>query len=136
MKKKLYLPISLILGASGIYAQDMDSVARWAAVAGYEIRVFPDGEKEHFAGPGITYNRAGNIDLKLDVYTAGPETVTRPTVIYIHGGGWVHLRKDERMFYVLPYLVRGMNAVNVEYRLANVARAPAAVEDVRCAVKW
>jgi acetyl esterase/lipase len=40
------------------------------------------------------------------------------------------------MFYFLSYLARGMNAVNVEYRLANVAKAPAAVEDVRSALHW
>jgi acetyl esterase/lipase len=30
----------------------------------------------------------------------------------------------------------GLNVVNVEYRLAKVALAPAAVEDCRCALKW
>jgi acetyl esterase/lipase len=30
----------------------------------------------------------------------------------------------------------GMNVVNVEYRLARVAQAPAAVEDCRCALRW
>jgi acetyl esterase/lipase len=29
-----------------------------------------------------------------------------------------------------------MNVVNVEYRLARVAQAPAAVEDCRCALRW
>jgi acetyl esterase/lipase len=115
---------------------DSQSVAQWAAASAYDIRCFPDGEKEPLAGSGIVYYRADNVDLKLDVFTPGPETVVRPTVIYIHGGGWVHLRKEERLFYFMSYLARGMNAVNVEYRLANVARAPAAVEDVRCALQW
>ncbi len=30
----------------------------------------------------------------------------------------------------------GMNVVNVEYRLARIAQAPAAVEDCRCALRW
>ena len=30
----------------------------------------------------------------------------------------------------------GFNVVNVEYRLGRVARAPAAVEDCRCALRW
>src|SRR5437867_6806106 len=30
----------------------------------------------------------------------------------------------------------GLNVVNVEYRLARVAQAPAAVEDCRCALRW
>jgi acetyl esterase/lipase len=134
--KPALVSLALALSAARIAAQDSDPVARWAAVAAYEIRVFPDGEKDHMGGPGIVYNRAGNVDLKLDVFTPGPETVVRPTLIYYHGGGWVHLRKEDRAFYTLPYLVRGMDVVNVEYRLANVARAPAAVEDARCAVHW
>jgi len=37
---------------------------------------------------------------------------------------------------VLPYLHMGWAAVNVEYRLADVSKAPAAVEDCRCALRW
>lgn len=115
---------------------DSQLVSEWAASAAYDIRIFPDGEKEPLAGPGIVYCRSGGVELKLDVFTPGPETIVRPTVIYIHGGGFVHLRKEERAMYFLSYLARGMNAVNVEYRMANVARAPAAVEDVRSALHW
>jgi acetyl esterase/lipase len=37
---------------------------------------------------------------------------------------------------LLPYLTSGWTVVNVEYRLARVAQAPAAVEDCRCALHW
>jgi acetyl esterase/lipase len=37
---------------------------------------------------------------------------------------------------VVPYLQMGFAAVNVEYRLAKVSLAPAAVEDCRCALHW
>ena len=30
----------------------------------------------------------------------------------------------------------GWNVVNVEYRLARVSQAPAAVEDCLCALRW
>jgi acetyl esterase/lipase len=46
------------------------------------------------------------------------------------------LKKEDRILYLLPYLARGMNTVNVEYRVANQALAPAAVEDCRCALRW
>jgi acetyl esterase/lipase len=36
----------------------------------------------------------------------------------------------------LPYLEMGMAVVNIDYRLASVAPAPAAVEDCRCALHW
>ena len=40
------------------------------------------------------------------------------------------------MLRLLPYLEMGFAVVNVEYRLARVALAPAAVEDGRCALRW
>lgn len=36
----------------------------------------------------------------------------------------------------LPYLESGWAVVNVEYRMADDAHAPAAVEDCRCALRW
>src|SRR5207253_767399 len=118
------------------YAQELDPVTAWATHAAYELRFFPDHERSPLAGSGIVYGRASNIDLKLDVITPGPETVVRPTLIYIHGGGWVHLAREDRLLWLLPYWAQGMNTVNVDYRLANQALAPAAVEDCRCALRW
>jgi acetyl esterase/lipase len=54
----------------------------------------------------------------------------------IHGGGWVHYRSDNQIFNSLAFLTQNMDVVNVDYRLANQARAPAAVEDCRCALRW
>ena len=119
-----------------LVAQDLDPAIAWATLASYQIRVFPNPELEPLESPGLVYYRAGNIDLKVSVFTPGPETIVRPTVLYIHGGGWVHYTKDNMIFSLLPYLARGMDVVNVDYRQANQARAPAAVEDCRCALHW
>ena len=35
-----------------------------------------------------------------------------------------------------PWLEMGWQVVNVEYRLARVSQAPAAVEDCLCALRW
>jgi acetyl esterase/lipase len=115
---------------------EMDDATWWATVAATEFIVFPDHVREPRARGSIVYGRAGNIELELNIVTAGPETRTRPTMIFIHGGGWVLLRKEDRFMNLLPYLARGMNGVNLEYRLAHQALAPAAVEDCRCALRW
>src|SRR5262245_15063108 len=115
---------------------ELDPITRWATIAAIDFRVFPDHERTPLASHSITYKRANNIDLTLNVITAGPESQVRPTVLYIHGGGWVHLSKEDRFFFVLPYLARGMNAVHLEYRTASQALAPAAVEGCRCALRW
>ena len=37
---------------------------------------------------------------------------------------------------IVPWLEMGWNVVNVEYRMARVALAPAAVEDAQCALRF
>ena len=86
--------------------------------------------------PNITYLTANNFDAKLDVYSRSDATTPQPTMIWIHGGGWTGGNKEGAMFSLLPYLEMGWNVVNVEYRLAKVSLAPAAVEDCLCALRW
>ena len=59
-----------------------------------------------------------------------------PTVLYIHGGGWIFGDRTGAVPELLPYLQKGWNVVNVEYRMASQSLAPAAVEDSRCALRW
>ncbi|MCG8412637.1 MAG: alpha/beta hydrolase [Pseudomonadales bacterium] len=86
--------------------------------------------------PNITYHRAGGMDLKLDVYRPRGNESPNPTLVYIHGGGWTNGSKESSALTFLPYLEMGWSVVNVAYRLAEVAHAPAAVEDTRCALRW
>ncbi len=86
--------------------------------------------------PNITYLRAGGSDLKLDVYQPRGSTVPNPTLLYFHGGGWTNGSKEGSALTFLPYLEMGWTVVNVAYRLADIAHAPAAVEDARCALRW
>jgi acetyl esterase/lipase len=84
----------------------------------------------------IVYNVANNYENKLDLYDRRDVQDPQPTLIYIHGGGWTGGSKEAGFNKVLPYLEMGWNVVNVEYRLAKVSHAPAAVEDCLCALRW
>jgi acetyl esterase/lipase len=89
--------------------------------------------------PNLVYERANGWEGKLDVYAqrTAPNAPPSPVVIFIHGGGWVQGTKEGSMVRgVLPYIAMGYSVVNVEYRLANVSLAPAAIEDCRCALRW
>src|SRR5262245_16336441 len=93
--------------------------------------------------PNVVYLRANGWEGKLDLYARRPPVATpgqtptpTPTVIFIHGGGWVQGTKEGSMLRALPYIAMGYSVVNVEYRLANVSLAPAAIEDCRCALRW
>jgi acetyl esterase/lipase len=86
--------------------------------------------------PNITYVTANNFEAKLDVYARSDATTPQPTLVWIHGGGWTGGAKEGALFSLLPYMEMGWNIVNVEYRLARVSLAPAAVEDCLCALRW
>lgn len=86
--------------------------------------------------PNITYVTANNYESKLDLYERVDATAPQATIIYIHGGGWTGGNKEGSLSSLLPWLQMGWNVVNVEYRLARVSTAPAAVEDSLCALRW
>jgi acetyl esterase/lipase len=65
-----------------------------------------------------------------------PSRDKRPGVIAIHGGGWVNGSKAAFQERILPWVEAGFVVANVEYRLAGVAPAPAAANDVLKATEW
>lgn len=114
-----------LLAAVSAYAQRSDAAFQWAvAASGYSYH------------SNVVYKRAAGQDLKLDVISIDPPSQLRPTLLYIFGGGWVNGTKGSVTLAPLPYLERGMNAVVIDYRVADNGLAPAAVEDCRCAFRW
>ncbi len=110
---------------SPLSAQTPDA-ASWTAELVNTVRVIPN----------ITYSTASNVELKLDLYLPRNAAGPVPVVLYLHGGGWVAGSKEGAVMLVMPYIQKGWAAANVEYRLARVALAPAAVEDCRAALRW
>ena len=86
--------------------------------------------------PNLTYLTASNYESKLDIYYRRGATTPQPTVVYFHGGFWAAGNKEGAVTKILPWMEMGWNVVNVEYRLARVAPAPAAVEDCLCALRY
>src|SRR6266849_3478235 len=120
--KKLLTGVLLLMSS---VASAQDSPLAWAARVENDYRIVPN----------ITYLTASNWEAKLDLYVTRTPDKPLPTLIWIHGGGWTGGTKET--FAGIPaYLAMGMNVVNVEYRLARIALAPAAVEDCRCALRW
>jgi len=98
----------------------------WAVRAASDYRVVSD----------LTYFVASNKELKLDVYQRNGAAAPQPTLVFFHGGFWAGGAKERSMMSLIPWLEMGWNVVNVEYRLARVALAPAAVEDCFCALRY
>ena len=100
--------------------------ANWAAHTANQYRVVPD----------VTYLTASNYESKLDIYARRDVTTPQPTLVYFHGGFWAAGTKEGSLLSLIPWMEMGWNVVNVEYRLARVAPAPAAVEDCLCALRF
>lgn len=91
---------------------------------------------EYRVDSGITYLVANNYQATLDVYHPVVPGRPTPVLIDIHGGGWVGGGRAEDLLGLIPYMQLGFAVVSVDYRLAQVSLAPAAVEDCQCALKW
>jgi acetyl esterase/lipase len=133
VKSAFSLSLILVLGALcslTAFSQEKDpalsDTARWASTVNEQYWIQPD----------ITYGVANNYTLKLDVWQRKDQETAAPTLIYYHGGGWILGDRTGATLFFLPYLEMGWNVINVEYRMANVSLAPAAVEDCRCALRW
>jgi len=108
-----------------------------AAQAQQERQAFvADAHNRYRIVSNVTYLTAGNYECKLDMYLPRDTQKPNTTVVMIHGGGWVSGTKEITQMHILPYVEMGFSVVNVGYRLGQVAQAPAAVEDVRCALRW
>jgi Esterase/lipase len=90
----------------------------------------------YWVQPDVIYGGANNTALKLDIWYPRDNPTPTPTLVYIHGGGWIFGSKEGAVYQFLPFLEKGWRVVNVEYRMAGNSLAPAAVEDVRCALRW
>lgn len=123
-KAALALTLATSLFASAALAQSSE-IEDWAVDIGLLYGMVTD----------ITYTTSDGHESKLDVIRPRSEG-PHPTLLYIHGGGWVGGNKEGMTLHFLPYLAMGYAVVNVEYRLADVALAPAAVADTRCALRW
>ena len=89
---------------------------------------------------------AGFRPLTLDVYLpprrSGAPTAPHPLVLYIHGGGWAtgHARHSGAFEnwpgQLASLAARGYVVSSLNYRLSGEAPFPAAIQDVKSALRW
>lgn len=91
---------------------------------------FPDG---YISRLNVTYVKVKEWEGKLDLYL--PPLTKSPSgiVINIHGGGWKNGIKESQTGFS-SFFKAGFAVANISYRLTGQATAPAAIEDVRCAL--
>jgi acetyl esterase/lipase len=115
----------LVLGVGSGLAQEQPTTPSLLRIA-----------DRYWMQPDVVYGSANNTPLKLDIWYPRDDNKPAPTLIFIHGGGWIFGSKEGSVYQLLPYLEKGWRVVNVEYRMAGNSLAPGAVEDSRCALRW
>ncbi|KAM8842750.1 kynurenine formamidase [Synchiropus picturatus] len=71
---------------------------------------------------------------KLDAYIPSTNTLDLPLVIYIHGGYWQFLSKEESGFMAVPLIDKGVIVVAVGYDIAPKGNMDLMVSQVRKSV--
>ena len=93
----------------------------------------PDNIEEKL---NIEYGTGGERKLQLDLYLPKGRTEATPAIIFIHGGAWKGGKRSDMKFYCVKFAEKGYVTATVTYRLTGEAPFPAAVHDVKCAVRW
>ena len=82
----------------------------------------------------VVFGKGGTQDLHCEIIY--PKGATKPlgAVVVVHGGGWI---KGSYLGSIAGPLARhGYFAMSIEYRLSDVAKWPAQIQDCECAVRY
>nr|WP_308605972.1 alpha/beta hydrolase [Massilia sp. DJPM01] len=85
------------------------------------------------------YVRRGAHLLQLDLVLPAQSTRDKgavPAVVLVHGGGWRSGERANMAPLAARLAARGIAAAVIDYRLADEARYPAAIHDVKAALRW
>jgi len=83
----------------------------------------------------MSYGQYGKWNL-LDVYYPRGTSQPLPTIVNIHGGGYVYGTKEESKYYCMDLARRGFAVVNFSYRLAPKIKFPVAVIETNAVMQW
>lgn len=84
----------------------------------------------------LVYISYGTRKLHLDLFYPKNSTAPNPGVILVHGGGWRSGDKSLLVPMAQQLAVKGYVTAAIEYRLSPEAKFPAAVYDLKAAIRW
>ncbi len=85
----------------------------------------------------VVYCSLGDRKLHLDIYSPKRKDNKKfPGVILIHGGGWKSGNRSMEAPMAQHLAMNGFVAATVEYRLSPEAKYPAAIYDLKSAIRW
>jgi pectinesterase len=151
IENKIFL-LLFIFTASLLFAQQKDEYATIPGDTSFTVNstfkkervkypfikiVTPSLPEGVIAEKNLVYISYDNRKLHLDLFY--PKNLTDapyPVVILVHGGGWRSGDKSHQIPMAQQVAARGYVTAAVEYRLSPEAKYPAAVHDLKAAVRW
>jgi acetyl esterase/lipase len=83
----------------------------------------------------IVYSKISDRKLRLDAYFCNT-FAKNPAIVILHGGGWKSGNKSQMESFAKEMASKGFSCFNIEYRLSPEAKYPAAIFDVKKAIKY
>lgn len=80
--------------------------------------------------------RSGDNDAKLDVFYGQRTTTQPPTIVWVHGGGWVSGNKDQIDNYMMILASHGFTTVSVNYTIAPEKQYPTPILQLNAALGY
>lgn len=84
----------------------------------------------------FTYLEREGVELRADAYFPKGRGSGFPTVLLVHGGGWISGSRENQRPMAQALAQRGFLALTIDYRLADRAKYPAALGDLKGAVDF
>jgi acetyl esterase/lipase len=84
----------------------------------------------------LVYGSAAGKPLLADLYMPRGTEGLAPAIMWLHGGGWRFGDRKLGPDLTRYFAQRGFAMVSIDYRLSDEAKFPAAVKDVKTAVRW
>lgn len=84
----------------------------------------------------VEYANINGLSLKADIYYPLDKSKKHPAIAMVHGGGWISGSKENEKYMAQELAAKGYVAIAVGYRLSEVAKYPAAVNDVNNAIEY
>ena len=154
---KTYLGCLFFIGLSGIsltYAQSNireipvdTSYTVWSTYKKL-IKTYPDIlpvtpkssglvlEKDNVVYLTLRDTPFGDRNLKVDIFIPSAQNKVYPALLLVHGGGWRAGNKTLNTPIAQALAAKGLVVISVEYRLSLEAKYPAAIYDLKAAIRW
>lgn len=88
----------------------------------------------------LVYARPDGKPQYLDLYIPSTAKGPFPLLVWFHGGGWQDQSRNTRYYCNATQMWPGVTGnyayASVDYRLTDVARFPAQIEDCKAAIRW